>query len=462
MNHAANLICRILCETSIQGLIVLVIASIAARILRRASAANRCLVWQTAAASLVLLPVLSVLLPVNYVPVSILPARISTLFADPKTDRISPLTSHTVASGNPIDVPSTAPSLVQYTSVDHTVVAHNLPALQMPVAASVAVDARVGLAAMWLLIAIVLTVEAMFGHFKLRRLRRGCTELGSRPLADLTVDICKGLGIRRRVLVLQRPHAMPMAWGWMAPVVLLPTEASEWPLQRVEMVLRHELAHIQRGDWPMQRFGRMLCCIYWFHPLAWICLARMKQIGEGACDDVVLASGIQAPEYAAQLLEVISNYETKCSAPPGSQPRFRCSYDGSAGTNPEPTSDYSGADTVSFGHSANDSVRGGGLDALYGATGFAPCVRPGNAGCSFSTWFAGLNFQQVSWANRIKFGRCQRRYEDCRKAHFDSSFVICQTQTTGSPDRETTKRDQYAAQGSSHGESGCCGALSNG
>ena len=48
-----------------------------------------------------------------------------------------------------------------------------------------------------------------------------------------------------------------------------------------------------------------MCCFYWFHPLVWICLAEMKRSGEEACDDVVLTAGVEAPEYAEQLLEVI-------------------------------------------------------------------------------------------------------------------------------------------------------------
>jgi DUF4097 and DUF4098 domain-containing protein YvlB len=96
----------------------------------------------------------------------------------------------------------------------------------------------------------------------------------------------------------------PVTWGWRRPVILLPTEAKEWPAERVEAALLHERAHIARADWLTQTLAQLVAALYWFHPLVWVAMGRLRAESEHACDDQVLAKGMTAPDYASHLLAV--------------------------------------------------------------------------------------------------------------------------------------------------------------
>src|SRR5256884_497940 len=98
--------------------------------------------------------------------------------------------------------------------------------------------------------------------------------------------------------------AMPLTWGIFRPVIVLPSDATDWPEDRRRIVLSHELAHIARNDWLLQISAELTRAIYWFHPLVWLAAAQLRQESEGACDDAVLLSGIAPSHYASQLLDL--------------------------------------------------------------------------------------------------------------------------------------------------------------
>src|SRR4029078_12943853 len=106
------------------------------------------------------------------------------------------------------------------------------------------------------------------------------------------------------VLSLTKTPDLLAAWGLLRPRVLLPSHAREWSMERRELVLRHELAHLKRGDWPVQLGAEVIRTLFWFNPLFWAVCRELRRESELACDDLVLASGVPAPRYASQLLEL--------------------------------------------------------------------------------------------------------------------------------------------------------------
>jgi TonB family protein len=112
-----------------------------------------------------------------------------------------------------------------------------------------------------------------------------------------------------RLLVAQSPRAMPVTWGLFQPKILLPSNALEWPGERLRVVLEHELAHVARRDWMVRMCGELACALYWFHPLAWLAARSLREESERACDDAVLASGVNAGDYADQLVTLARTLE---------------------------------------------------------------------------------------------------------------------------------------------------------
>ena len=137
----------------------------------------------------------------------------------------------------------------------------------------------------------------------------------ARPLGDpeqnrLFRELCRNLGVRRPVRLLESEiRLIPMTWGLLRPTILLPSNWRAWSPQRRRIVLLHELAHIKRWDLGHQFLARLACAVYWFHPLVWHALRRMRIERELACDDSVLTAGERSSDYAEQLLQIARDYQ---------------------------------------------------------------------------------------------------------------------------------------------------------
>jgi TonB family protein len=103
----------------------------------------------------------------------------------------------------------------------------------------------------------------------------------------------------------------PLTWGLLRPVILLPNYALDWPSEKRDWAIRHEQAHIARRDWFWQVFAQFMTCLFWFHPLVWVAASRLRDEAEHAADDAVLAAGADAPDYAAQLVEVARQLQSQ-------------------------------------------------------------------------------------------------------------------------------------------------------
>jgi beta-lactamase regulating signal transducer with metallopeptidase domain len=156
----------------------------------------------------------------------------------------------------------------------------------------------------WGVGAVVVLGRFLVGAFQVHRIARRAAEC-SLDVRSVAVPLAHGLGIKRELRVLVSDEiTVPLSWGLLAPVVLLPRAADAWTVDRKRVVLLHELAHAKRFDYAAHVLCELAKSIYWPNPLVWFA-ARLNSIEcERACDDLALDAGVRSDIYAGHLVDI--------------------------------------------------------------------------------------------------------------------------------------------------------------
>ena len=158
----------------------------------------------------------------------------------------------------------------------------------------------------WLAGVLVAAGTLIAGLVRVSRVAARASRVEDRRWLQMLDTVAARYGLARGIVISQTDSADLLAtWGILRPQVLLPDHAHAWTLDRVHVVLCHELAHIRRHDWLVQIGAETLRAILWFTPLAWMVCTRLRRESEQACDDEVLGTDVGASEYAAHLIELV-------------------------------------------------------------------------------------------------------------------------------------------------------------
>ena len=96
------------------------------------------------------------------------------------------------------------------------------------------------------------------------------------------VSICVPVG--ERILSCDEVKA-PFILGVFRPAIYVPSSMSG---ETLELVIRHETAHLQRHDHWWKPLGYLLLAVYWFNPLCWSAYILLSRDIEMACDERVI------------------------------------------------------------------------------------------------------------------------------------------------------------------------------
>ncbi len=157
----------------------------------------------------------------------------------------------------------------------------------------------------WFAGSLLLLARMIVARFSLARITRKAMPLTDSHWTSMLLRESARLSVEKRVRLFKSGRvSTPLAAGITSPFIVLPANSIEWTEGHREVVLRHELSHIGRGDAFICLLAGIACAIYWFNPLVWIAARRLRSEQEHACDDSVISLGTPATEYAAHLLEV--------------------------------------------------------------------------------------------------------------------------------------------------------------
>ena len=153
--------------------------------------------------------------------------------------------------------------------------------------------------ALW--IAGVLVCGSAYGIMTIQTARRlrSMEPIRSVGVQNRYEAIRQQLGIRRTITLRYGDRAM--IGGLLRPTLILPRELTG---QRLKAAITHELMHYRSGDLWIAAWWRVLCCLYWFNPVVWLCFFWARRDCEKACDQRVLScESISPAVYAALLYE---------------------------------------------------------------------------------------------------------------------------------------------------------------
>lgn len=278
--------------------------------MRQRTAAAKHLVWTGSLISCLLVPVTMLLLPGwgiertvahdSTSPHEASGVSTESVRSDPATTRPSP-----TATGGRV----TPHSAAQFSTPPDQTAATRIATLGPLTDETSTIASPAWLLITWLTGFVIVLLPLTGGIARIAVLRRNSATVSGKSWNRLVTEVSHALHLRRSITLRRSPALdVPLCSGVIHPFVILPADSTWWTPERRRVVLLHELAHVRRADVPFQWICRLVCSVYWFHPLVWFAARRMRTEQERACDDLVLTVGTTTPSvYATHLVALAAD-----------------------------------------------------------------------------------------------------------------------------------------------------------
>ena len=292
----------VLLDSSVKSILLLALAAGLTLALKRSSAAFRHLIWLLAIVSCLFLPVISLTLPswrLSIGPQAVPSAKaVSGFEGNLNATRL--LSPDRQAASPHAPIPQVNPN--HQTAGPDQETSESIASQATGWRSLSTLGTYIGI--VWVIGMLVVLLPLVAGFIGIWRIAGRSRRITGGSLASLADELVKRRGIKRGFALVQSEMDMPLTWGVMRPLILIPVGAEHWSTHKQRAVLLHELAHVRRWDWLTQIIAHVCCAMYWFNPLVWVADRRLRLERERACDDHVLTNGCWAADYASHLLEI--------------------------------------------------------------------------------------------------------------------------------------------------------------
>jgi beta-lactamase regulating signal transducer with metallopeptidase domain len=133
--------------------------------------------------------------------------------------------------------------------------------------------------------------------------------------AVLSLRLCAGVGFALRLRNQAERIVFPFDPGLdvrvsprvatpvtIGSTVLLPRGYAAWDDATLRIVLSHERAHVQQGDFYVHALAGLHCALFWFNPFSWWLQRELAELGEALSDCAAVEHADSRASYAETLL----------------------------------------------------------------------------------------------------------------------------------------------------------------
>jgi len=155
----------------------------------------------------------------------------------------------------------------------------------------------------WIIGVLILGAKFTGAYIYANRFRKRCT-IDIPDIWTVRIEkIAEKINLKTKIRAVKSAFVrIPFVTGWLKPVVILPASVlSGIPVEQVEAIIAHELAHIKRNDYLVNIFQSFIEIIMFFNPSVWWISDIIRKERENCCDDIALAAGTKSLVYVKAL-----------------------------------------------------------------------------------------------------------------------------------------------------------------
>ena len=138
------------------------------------------------------------------------------------------------------------------------------------------------------------------------RVRRASKPLENKALLELIERAQTQLQLAKKIqIAITEELTSPAVLGIFVPMLVLPLSlVTTLPMNQLQLIILHELAHIQRGDYFVNLCQLLAESVLFFNPAVWWISRQIRQEREACCDAMAIALAGGRVEYARTLVQI--------------------------------------------------------------------------------------------------------------------------------------------------------------